>query len=61
MIYEVSNRVTLDYGYRFYTIEACELATFTDGFSALSWTPTTLSAVEFLLSVRLYEPFRRWR
>jgi len=64
VIYAVSDRITLDLGYRFYGVAADDL-TFTlseDGVPiGRQNEPIAFSASELLLGVRIYEPFRRWR
>jgi opacity protein-like surface antigen len=58
LIWEISDRTTLDLGYRFFSINN---TTATLDFAG---TPTPYkrgySASELLLSVRIYEPFRRF-
>jgi opacity protein-like surface antigen len=64
VLYALNERITLDLGYRFYsvglgdsTLTIIENGTplFSDSIS------TAFAASELLLSVRIYEPFRRWR
>lgn len=57
VIYQLNSRMTLDFGYRFYGLQPSSTLRTSIGV----WPPVTLSASEFLLSVRVYEPFRRWR
>lgn len=58
LIWEISDRTTLDLGYRFFSINN------TTATLDLAGTPTPYergySASELLLSVRIYEPFRRF-
>ena len=62
LIYDVSNRMAVDLGYRFFTLGDNRVGT-------LSGLPPTVpgsyltnySANELLLTIRIYEPFRRWR
>lgn len=62
LIYDVSNRMAVDLGYRFFTLGDNRVGT-------LSGLPptnpgsylTNYSANELLLTIRIYEPFRRWR
>ena len=64
MTYELSKRVTLDLGYRFYSVGAgtSTLTTSFAGFPVDSQDITSrFSASELLFSVRIYEPFRGWR
>ena len=56
LIYDVSDHMAVDLGYRFFSI-GDSTATYATG------TPytTNYAASELLLTVRIYEPFRRWR
>jgi len=56
LIYDVSDHMAVDLGYRFFSI-GDSTANFATG------TPytTNYAASELLLTVRIYEPFRRWR
>ncbi len=56
LIYDVSDHMAVDLGYRFFSI-GDSTAKFATG------TPytTNYAASELLLTVRIYEPFRRWR
>lgn len=57
-----SNRVTLDLGYRFFSIGQGSSALFTDPAGTYVGEYTSaFTASELLLSVRIYEPFRRRR
>jgi opacity protein-like surface antigen len=64
VLYAVNERITLDLGYRFYSVGLGDSTlTLIDngtpvGFDSVS---TSFAASEVLLSVRIYEPFRRWR
>ena len=63
LIYNVSNRMALDLGYRFFSI-GDSTATGTDSIrtppAIYSYT-TNYAASELLLTLRIYEPLRRWR
>lgn len=67
VFYELSERVAIDLGYRFSAIDAQHMSLIgagrlVPGGSMPYGTLTTgYSASEVLLSVRIYEPFRRWR
>lgn len=64
LIYALSDRVTLDLGYRFYNVAVNDLriTAFDGGGTAVNAInlPTSFSASEMLLSLRIYEPFRGW-
>jgi opacity protein-like surface antigen len=51
LLYEVSDRLTFDVGYRYFQID--------DIFNIASF-PVRYSASELMFTLRLYEPFRRW-
>lgn len=62
--YALSDRITLDLGYRFFAIDGGSIT----ATSRQSGVPvdtarlsSAFSASELLLTVRIYEPFRRWR
>lgn len=59
VIYEFNPRITFDVGYRFFAIDETPAVGFFAG------NPFTYNerytASELLLTVRVYEPFRRWR
>jgi opacity protein-like surface antigen len=63
-IYAVSDRLTIDVGYRFFTVQAGRTtALVEDGVSpplAIADAWSAFSASELLLTLRVYEPFRRW-
>ena len=59
LIYNVSNRMAVDLGYRFFSIGDVT-ATGLNGGTPFDY-PTNYAASELLLTVRIYEPFRRWR
>lgn len=62
IFYQVNSRITLDLGYRFFQITRTNVP-LTDratGDSSGNFT-SLLSANELLLSIRIYEPFARWR
>ena len=57
--YLLSERVTLDLGYRYFALADTKNSAVVDGttYSATS----AFGASELLLSIRIYEPFRNWR
>lgn len=59
-IYNVNSRVVLDFGYRFFGLQSGPQPVLTPAPSQIVFRSTTLTASEFLLTVRIYEPFRRW-
>jgi opacity protein-like surface antigen len=59
IFYELSQRATLDLGYRFFSISE-SMAT-GESFGAPFEYPTNFAASELLLTLRIYEPFRGWR
>jgi opacity protein-like surface antigen len=59
VFYEFSKRVTVDLGYRFFSID--ESVVGYDFFYQPQTSPTNFTASELLLQVRIYEPFRSWR
>ena len=64
LLYAVSDRITLDLGYRFYGVGTGQslLTLYSGGVPVDSGLVTTgFSASELLLAVRIYEPFRSWR
>ena len=62
VIWEMTDRMTLDLGYRWFAIDTLSTPlALTDGTSTGNYT-STFGASELLLTVRVYEPFRRlWR
>ena len=60
VIYNASNRVALDLGYRFFSIDETS-ASYVDTLSGPIAYPVNYAASELLLTLRIYEPFRRWR
>ena len=62
-IYAFSDRVTLDLGYRFFSLGSGTAdISITNAAGTLSDTvKTQFVASEALLTLRIYEPFRRWR
>lgn len=63
VIWNVSDRIALDLGYRFFEIGpgTTTLVSNQGGFPAGSTTlDTSFSTSELLLSIRIYEPFRGW-
>jgi opacity protein-like surface antigen len=64
VIWNVSDRIALDLGYRFFEIGpgTTTLVSNQGGFPAGSTAlDTSFSTSELLLSIRIYEPFRGWR
>ena len=64
VIWNLSNRVALDVGYRFFSIDQSPttLTGFIDGVPLGSIVlPQQFTASELLFGLRIYEPFRRWR
>ena len=59
VIYDVSKHMSVDLGYRFFSI-VDSTATATGPTGPFDYT-TNFAASEILLQVRIYEPFRRWR
>ncbi len=59
LIYDVSNRMAIDLGYRFFSIT--DTAQQFDVFGTQTPYTSNYAASEVLLTVRIYEPFRRWR
>ncbi len=64
VIYNVSERVAFDVGYRFFSIDQVD-ATYTVSFMGMDAPGQALAqqftASELLFGLRIYEPFRRWR
>jgi opacity protein-like surface antigen len=59
IFYEISQRATLDLGYRFFAIDE---STATVEFIGVPFDySTNFAASELLLTLRIYEPFRSWR
>ena len=52
LVYEVSDRLTFDVGYRYYQVDAITIQDI---------IPAQFAASELMFGLRLYEPFRRWR
>ena len=64
VIWNLSNRVAFDVGYRFFSIDQspATLTGFIDGVPIGSIVlPQQFTASELLFGLRIYEPFRRWR
>lgn len=53
LIYEISDRLTFDVGYRYFHINEVS--------PSPAWETSQFAASELLFSLRLYEPFQRWR
>lgn len=62
LIYDVSNRMAIDLGYRFFALgdNQANIRVGLPPVPAGSYL-TNYSASELLLTIRIYEPFRRWR
>jgi opacity protein-like surface antigen len=64
-LYAVSDRITLDLGYRYYSVAPAESPVFATvppaGPVRVGQLENQFLASELLLTVRIYEPFRRWR
>lgn len=60
LIYNASDRMALDLGYRFFSISDMNASAIDNLSGPFSYT-TNYSASELLLTLRVYEPFRRWR
>ena len=61
LIYNVSNHIAVDLGYRFFSIGDMTLLMESKLWCRVQYYPTNYAASELLLTVRIYEPFRRWR
>ena len=64
VIWNLSDRVAFDVGYRFFSIDQSPttLTGFIDGVPLGSIVlPQQFTASELLFGLRIYEPFRRWR
>ena len=61
--YALTDRITIDLGYRFFAIDSgsVDLVQTSGAASSTSRLANGFSASELLLGVRIYEPFRRWR
>lgn len=55
LLWEVTERLTFDVGYRFFQIDTIRQADLVQVF------PNQFSANELMFTLRLYEPFRNWR
>jgi opacity protein-like surface antigen len=53
LLWEVTDRLTFDVGYRYFHINTIQQAGFV--------VPNQFAASELMFSLRLYEPFRNWR
>lgn len=53
LLWEITDRLTFDAGYRFFQIDAIQ--------QKPSFLPNQFAASEVMFSLRLYEPFRAWR
>ena len=60
-VYEISDRITLDTGYRFFAMTPDSTAIYIENSLGLGSYTSAFSASELLLSIRIYEPFRTWR
>jgi opacity protein-like surface antigen len=64
VIWNVSDRVAFDVGYRFFSIDQADTTLFgyvNGGLVAAIPLPQQFVASELLFGLRIYEPFRRWR
>jgi opacity protein-like surface antigen len=62
-IWAINDRITFDVGYRFYSLQPSDTTIFvSDGFvrEPLGSSQHGFSASELMLSLRIYDPFRRW-
>lgn len=62
-VWAVSDRITFDVGYRFYSLQPADTTIFvSDGVSTepLGNSQHGFSASELMFSLRIYDPFRRW-
>ena len=53
LLWQLSNRLTFDVGYRYFHIDTIQ--------QAADVQPNQFAASELMFSLRLYEPFRNWR
>lgn len=53
LLWDITDRLTFDVGYRYFSIDAIQQPTFV--------YPNQFSASELMFTLRLYEPFRNWR
>lgn len=53
LLWSISDRLTFDVGYRYFSIDTIQQASFV--------VPNQFTANELMFTLRLYEPFRRWR
>jgi opacity protein-like surface antigen len=53
LLWNITDRLTFDVGYRYFTIDTIQQASYV-------W-PNHFEASELMFSLRLYEPFRSWR
>lgn len=53
LLWQLSDRLTFDVGYRYFHIDTIQ--------QAADVVPNQFAASELMFSLRLYEPFRRWR
>lgn len=53
LLWEITDRLTFDVGYRYFSIDTIQQASFVN--------PNQFSASELMFTLRLYEPFRNWR
>lgn len=63
VLYALSERITLDLGYRYYSVGPgnSTLQTNIPGLPVRKVESTSFDSSEMLLSLRIYEPFRGWR
>lgn len=53
LLWEITDRLTFDVGYRYFSLDTIQQASFV--------FPNRFSASELMFTLRLYEPFRNWR
>ena len=53
LIYQITDRLTFDVGYRYYQIDVIQ--------QSANVVPNQFASSEVMFGLRLYEPFRRWR
>ena len=61
LIYDFSDRVAVDLGYRFFSIVDSNLTLVAPAPIGPVSYKSNFAASELLLTIRIYEPFRRWR
>jgi len=64
VVYNLTERMALDVGYRFFALEQADATYFLRGGGeslAVATQPQQFTASELLFGLRIYEPFRGWR